>query len=209
MTYALAIFDLDGTLSDSFPWFLRIVNTVADRHGFRRIAEHEIEPLRAQGAREIMRRLGVPAWKLPFIARDMRRMKAAALAEIPLFPGAGAMLQALAARGIATAMVSSDHEANVRRALGPDNARLIAHYACGASMFGKSRKFREVLRMAGVPAAQAIAIGDELRDREAARAAGIAFGAVAWGYASAGALRASNPEEMFETFDAIVAKLAR
>ena len=30
--YKLAIFDLDGTLSDSFPWFLRVVNSIADKH---------------------------------------------------------------------------------------------------------------------------------------------------------------------------------
>ena len=41
MRYALAIFDLDGTLADSFPWFLRIVNSVADKHRFRRIEAGE------------------------------------------------------------------------------------------------------------------------------------------------------------------------
>ena len=38
MTYRLAIFDFDGTLADSFPFFLSVFNTIADRHGFRRIA---------------------------------------------------------------------------------------------------------------------------------------------------------------------------
>ena len=37
MTYRLAIFDFDGTLADSFPFFLSVFNTIADRHGFRRI----------------------------------------------------------------------------------------------------------------------------------------------------------------------------
>ena len=34
MTYRLAIFDFDGTLADSFPWFLGVVNRLADEHGF-------------------------------------------------------------------------------------------------------------------------------------------------------------------------------
>lgn len=208
MTYKLVLFDLDGTLSDSFPWFLRIVNSVADKHGFRRIADGEIDTLRGKGAREIVKYLDVPAWKLPLIARDMRRMKTQALAGIPLFPGVGEMLRALNERGVVTAMVSSDHEANVRLALGPDNARLIAHYACGASLFGKAAKFRRVLKMSGIAPEHAIAIGDELRDSEAARAAGIAFGAVAWGYATREALAAQNPEAMFATMDDIVARLA-
>ena len=43
---SLVIFDLDGTLADSFPWFLGVVNGVAREHGFRPIADADIEPLR-------------------------------------------------------------------------------------------------------------------------------------------------------------------
>jgi len=34
MPYKLAIFDFDGTLSDSFAWFLSVINSVADKHKF-------------------------------------------------------------------------------------------------------------------------------------------------------------------------------
>jgi len=47
MPYSLAIFDLDGTLVDSFPWFKRTINDVADRFGFRRVAPEELEGIRA------------------------------------------------------------------------------------------------------------------------------------------------------------------
>ena len=77
MPPALVIFDLDGTLADSYPWFLRHVNDVADRFGFRRIADDDVEALRHAGSREILRRLDVPLWKVPAIARHMRRLKAA------------------------------------------------------------------------------------------------------------------------------------
>ena len=51
MPPALVIFDLDGTLADSYPWFLRHVNGVADRFGFRRIAADDVEALRHAGSR--------------------------------------------------------------------------------------------------------------------------------------------------------------
>lgn len=208
LPYKLVLFDLDGTLSDSFPWFLRIVNTAADKHGFRRIADHEIESVRGKGSREIVKFFQVPAWKLPIIARDMRRMKTEQLDGIPLFPGVDRLLQTLALKGVATAMVSSDSEENVRRALGPANARLISYYACGASIFGKAKKFRRVLTMSGIAAKHAIYVGDEIRDLEAARKAGIAFGAVSWGYALPQALAAHKPEEMFDSMDDMIARLA-
>ena len=202
MPYSLAIFDLDGTLADSFPWFLRNVNDVADRFGFRRIEENDVEELRHAGSREIIRRLQVPVWKLPGIATHMRRMKAADLDGIPLFSGAAAMLHALRDGGITLALVSSDHEANARRQLG-EAARLFAHVDCGASLFGKAAKFRRVVKRAGLAPSQTISIGDEIRDIEAARDAGIACAAVTWGYAAPNALRARAPEMLFERMEDI------
>ncbi|MBI5319702.1 HAD hydrolase-like protein [Bradyrhizobium sp.] len=204
--YSLAIFDLDGTLADSFPWFLRNVNGVADRFGFRRIEDGDVESLRHAGSREILKRLEVQLWKLPAIARHMRRMKAAHLADIPLFPGTGAMLQSLRDGGLTLALVSSDHEANARRQLG-EAAALFSHFDCGASLFGKARKFRRVVRRAGFTVAQAISVGDEVRDIEAARAAGIACGAVMWGYAAPNALRGLAPEIVFERMEDIAPRL--
>lgn len=206
MKYRLAIFDLDGTLADSFPWFLRIANSVADKHGFRRIETHEIELLRGKGSREIVRHLQVPMWRMPLIARDVRRMKARSVDGISLFAGVDAMLANLSAKGVVCAMVSSDSEDNVRRALGT-NVRAISHYACGASLFGKAKKFARIMRVAGIPASQTIAIGDEMRDAEAARKAGIDFGAVTWGYATTDALRQTQPALVFTRMEDIAEKL--
>jgi phosphoglycolate phosphatase-like HAD superfamily hydrolase len=119
MRYRLVIFDFDGTLADSFPWFLRSIDSVADRFRFRRLREGDVELLRGHGAREIIRYLGIPTWKLPFIARHMRRLKA-----------------------------------------------------------------RD-------------------RDAEAARAVGIPFGAVAWGYSTPEALRSLRPAALFTRMEEI------
>jgi phosphoglycolate phosphatase len=163
MRYRLVIFDLDGTLSDSFPWFLTVVNSFAEKHGFRRIEDHEIETLRGQSAREIITSLQVPYWKLPVIGADMRRLKAQHMHEIPLFAGVPQMLRDLAAKGVTLAIVSSDNEANARAALGA-HAALIHHYDCGASLFGKAAKYKRVLKAAGIAARDALSIGDEVRD---------------------------------------------
>jgi phosphoglycolate phosphatase len=204
--YKLAIFDLDGTLSDSFPWFLSVVNDAADRHGFRRIADSEIDKLRGLTSREIIKSLGVPLWKLPAIGNDMRKRKAAALRDIPLFPGTGAMLRGLRDAGVTVALVTSDNETNAKTAL-REHAAMISHYACGASLFGKAAKFKRVMTAAGVAPHEAIAIGDEVRDADAARDAGIAFGAVSWGYATVDALRGAGAARVFASMEEVVGEV--
>jgi phosphoglycolate phosphatase len=208
LKYKLVIFDIDGTLADSFSWFVRVINDVADQFRFRHVAPDEVETLRGCDARTILQRLEVPKWKLPMIARHMRALKARHLHEIGLFPGVDRLLRELAEKDAVLAVVSSDSESNVRRTLGPANAQRIAFYACGASLFGKRAKFAAILKRSHILATQAIAIGDEIRDAEAARRAGIAFGAVSWGYATVESLRSVAPEHVFSTIDDVLAKLA-
>jgi phosphoglycolate phosphatase len=207
MKYKLAIFDFDGTLADSFPWFLRIINDVADKYRFRRIEEHEIETLRGLDNRKIIEHLKMPMWKMPFVERHMRKRITADINGISLFPGVDRMLKGLVAKGITTAIVTSNSEANVRTVLGQENANLIRYYACGARLFGKPAKIKKVLRQSGFQPGEAICIGDEVRDLHAARDARTAFGAVSWGYASPESFPIHSPEEMFLNMSDIVEKL--
>lgn len=97
--HRLAIFDFDGTLANSFPWFVGVLNGVADRYGFNRVQADEVELLRGYDARQIMRHLQVPGWKLPFIANHMRRLMARDIDGIRLFDGVPDMLRAITERG--------------------------------------------------------------------------------------------------------------
>jgi phosphoglycolate phosphatase len=205
LPYRLAIFDYDGTLADSFAWFTGVYGEVAQRFRLRPLDRDALEAARASSAGALVRQLEVPAWKLPLIANHMRKLAARDRDAIRLFPGVADMLHALAACDVAIAIVTSNSEENVRHALGAELAGLVRHFACGASLFGKRRKLRSVLRLSGVPARDGLVIGDEIRDLEAARAEGLPFGAVGWGYTTLEALQAQRPEELFAT----VAQISR
>ncbi|MEJ0095898.1 MAG: HAD hydrolase-like protein [Methylocella sp.] len=206
--YRLVIFDFDGTLADSGEWAARALNRLAARYGFRSVSDEEIAMLRGQDTRAVLRYLGIRAWKLPFIVKDMRRQMAEETPFIPLFEGTEAMLRSLVERGIAVALVSSNSEDNVRRILGGDCAALIGCYECGASVFGKKSKFRRVLRQTRAANSEVICIGDEARDIEAASGAGLASGAVTWGYATAEFLERQRPTMLFGEMKEIAERLS-
>ncbi len=204
MTYRLAIFDFDGTLADTVPWFAGVVNRMADRYGFRRVAEQDHETLRGYGPRRLLEVLDVPLWKVPAIAYHVRRLMAQDIDRISLFDGVDMLLQTLSEAGVVLALVSSNSRQNVTQTLGPENMALIETTASGVSLFGKASKLRGVLETCGVPREEAIYIGDEVRDIEAAREVNVASGAVAWGYNTVAALRAHKPTELFTTMDDIL-----
>ncbi len=195
--YRLAIFDFDGTLADSFPFFVSVFDQLAQRHGFRTVAPDEAQSLRRLGAKQIMAQLGLPAWKLPVVTRAFIGLMRENAARVPLFDGVSAVLGHLAQRGVVLAVVSSNSRDNVEQVLGPGNAGLVSHFECGASIFGKRSRIRKVLRKSGIDAGHAIYIGDQPTDLEAARSERVAFGAVSWGYGHLDSMSAQAPEAVF------------
>ena len=204
----LVIFDFDGTLADSTAWAIRAVRPLAERFKFRAVTEDEIAMLRGRTSREIIAYLGLPLWKVPLVAAHGKKMMAAEAHAIPLFSGTGDLLRGLSAAGLRLAIVSSNSEATIRSILGADLAGLVDHYGCGAAIFGKAAKFKAVVKAARIPKERVLCIGDETRDIEAAREAGLACGAVEWGYATRRALADHRPTMMFSAMDEIISRVA-
>lgn len=193
----LVIFDFDGTLSDSGDWFLSVVDELARKFRFRTVQPDEVEMLRHRSSREVINFLGISRWKMPLIARHLRKLVGRNAHQIELFPGTPDLLERLADTGVRIALVTSNSEANARKILGEQHAARIDFYACGSSLFGKAPKFRRVLKKMGISATAALAIGDETRDIDAAREVGMRAGAVLWGYASEAVLTAHAPDTLF------------
>jgi len=207
--YKLAVFDSDGTLADTLPWAADAFDQIAARHGIKPLGEQKRKELRHLSARHLIAHLKIPIWKMPAIVAGVRKLMAVHIDEFSLFDGIAGSLRRLHQGGVILGIVSSNSTENVRHILGPANAALIHHYGCGASMFGKAAKLRALLKTSRINAREAIYIGDELRDAEAARKAGMAFGAVAWGCHSLELLRTHGAAEFFNEPGEIGEKLGK
>lgn len=197
MKYKLVIFDFDGTLANSFPWFLQMMNSVAIKYNFKQVPPEAVESLRSLSAMQLVRHLEIPIWKIPLIANYIRQQMGKDREGITRFDGVDELLRQLHANGNIIALVTSNSYANVSHVLGQDNLDLITHIECDVSMLGKRGSFRRVLKRSGLRAEEIISIGDEIRDIEAANAERIPFGAVSWGYTHINALKAHSPAEVF------------
>ncbi|KQQ73049.1 HAD family hydrolase [Xanthomonas sp. Leaf131] len=178
----LIIFDFDGTLADSFDFFLSTQRVLAERHGFRAAQAHEVEDARRLSTRALLKASGLRAWRVPLVAADFIRLMRAG-PPMALFDGIAEVLGTLHASGICLAVVSSNSVENVQRALGEDLSAKFAVIDGGAHLLGKQRALRRVLRATGHTAVQAVYVGDQVADWEAAQVVGLPFAAVAWGYA--------------------------
>jgi phosphoglycolate phosphatase len=199
MKYKFAIFDFDGTLADSFPFFVSVFNQLAEEYDFKKIDATAIPNYRHYSARQMMEMVGLPKWKLAIVGkRFMSLMKDNAHA-IKLFEGISETLEYLVDKNIRVAVVSSNSYENVSCILGENTSRLLTTCDCGMSIFGKAARLEKVLKANTVKASAAIYIGDQVTDLEAAHKKAIAFGAVAWGYAAIESLEAHKPAEIFNT----------
>lgn len=201
MKYKLAIFDFDGTLANTFPFFVSVFNQLADEYKFKKIDLEQVDNYRHYDAKKMMELVGMPKWQLPIVGKRFMSLMKASSSSIKLFPGITEVLEQLARSGVTIAVVSSNSYENVSQILGHQTAQLVTSFDCGMSIFGKAARLEKVLKQNKLPASDAIYIGDQVTDLEAAHKKSIAFGAVAWGYAAIESLAAHHPAEIFTTPD--------
>ncbi|GGY72027.1 haloacid dehalogenase [Cellvibrio zantedeschiae] len=199
MKYKLAIFDFDGTLADSFPFFVSVFNQLADEYDFKKIDAASVDQYRHYNAKQMMEIVGLPKWKLPMVGKRFMSLMKDNANSIQLFDGISETLEYLVEHHVLVAVVSSNSYENLSHILGDKLSQLVTSFDCGMSIFGKAARLEKVLKQNKLTASDAIYIGDQVTDLEAAHKKSIAFGAVAWGYASIESLAAHSPAEIFQT----------
>lgn len=197
MSYRYVIFDFDGTLADSLPFLLSCLGELARTHGFRQPAPEEWPQLRAASLTGLLDSLGIPLWRVPRIARHYRRLLAQRGDQVAPFAEISQALDRLQTSGLQLGLATSNSAAAVHQVL-PQAGHLFPDGEFDISLLGKARRLARLIRRQGVAPADALYVGDELRDLQAACRAGLGCAAVAWGYGCPTTLRAQRPDLFFE-----------
>ncbi|MGC1479386.1 MAG: HAD-IA family hydrolase [Chthoniobacterales bacterium] len=200
----VVVFDFDGTLADTFQTSWEILNSMAKDFKYRPLLAEEIDGARDLSTRGMIRLLGIPKRKLPAISRQGVRLLKECIHEIEPLPGIPEMLKNLNDRGLRMGVVTSNSVENVQAFAENHDLEVFEFVRSSSRLGGKAREIRKVMRRLGFRAADALYVGDETRDIEACRSAGIRCAAVTWGYNSQKALEAQRPHWMLERPEELV-----
>lgn len=189
------LFDFDGTLADSLSAIVEITNRLAPEFGYRPTRLEEVEALKGLTARQLIRYSGIPLLKIPALLRRVRAEMRSHGAAIPPCPGMPGIIQQLAAQQHTLGVITSNTSYTVNTFLQAQGLK--EHFVSvdgGGTLFRKGKLIAQCLERHRFIPAQTVYVGDEVRDIEAARFAGIRSIAVTWGFNSRDALAAARPD---------------
>lgn len=212
----MLIFDLDGTLVDSRADLAAAVNHVLRGSGLPELSEAVVAGYVGDGARRLLQRAVGTAPGVDLddaLRRFLAYYGAHLLDRTRAYPGIPETLAAVAARGITQAVLSNKPAAMSRTILeGLGLSRFFAAVLGGDSLPAPKPDPAGVRRLCaetGAPPSAVLLVGDSPVDLQTARAAGVGFCGVTWGFAAAG-LRAAaatplidGPDELLELMERV------
>ncbi|MEO6053987.1 MAG: HAD-IA family hydrolase [Chthoniobacterales bacterium] len=201
------IFDFDGTLGDTFQVGIEILNQLADEFKFRRLQPEEIEKARNMTTRQLISFLKVPTTKIARVSKRGIEVLQSRIDSIQPLPDVVPMIRELKSRGFILGIITSNAEKNVSYFLKRFDLECFDFVRCSSRLFGKAREIRSVIKANKYLKNEILFVGDETRDIEASKKAGIQIAAVKWGYNSVAALEAMKPEYMLSHPQELIALL--
>ena len=222
---ATIVFDLDGTLAETAPDIISVLNTILLREGLPAVPVAMARDLVGAGARALIERgfrlqgepLGPEMLERLFL--DFLELYAGRIAdESHLYPGVEAALEHLVRAGHILAVCTNKPERHSRLLLSA--LRIDARFSaiCGRDTFPvckpDPRHLTLTIAQAGGDPGRAIMVGDSRTDIDTARGAGIPVIAVPFGYTNVPVSELSPDriighfEELIPAVDAILASRA-
>jgi phosphoglycolate phosphatase len=192
------IFDFDGTLADSMQLLVEITNELAEEFGYLPVTPQQITDLQKLSPRQVLKMSGISLWQLPFLLRRFRLAFQQKANEVRLFPEIVQTLQTLRLSGYKLGIVSSNSVENISAVLRKHRVENLFSFIDSSSVFGKGRAIRSSLRANYIRPEEAMYVGDEIRDIDAARKSKIPSIAVTWGFNHADTLMTHQPDYLVD-----------
>lgn len=192
------IFDFDGTIADSFATVVAIFHDLT--HRSKLVTPEEIVRLRRMRLLDVAKAEHIAGWRIPFLIILGRRRMTKRLGEVQVFGGMGEVIKQLQADDYQLFIMSSNSTMNVKKFLQQNElSQYFSKVYGGVGLLGKARALRKILRQNQLAATDCVYVGDEPRDIEGSKEAGVPCIAVSWGFNAADLLREHKPLAVVNT----------
>jgi phosphoglycolate phosphatase len=189
------LFDLDGTLADTAPDMARTVNLMLEKRGLAAVPVAHVRPHVSKGARGMIGAafgIGTDDPLFKAMREEFLDIYAGNLCiESCLFPGMAQLLDRLEDEGIAWGVVTNKFERLARPVLDGLGVLARARVVVGGDTCARAKPFPDPLLHAaatlGIDPMRSLYVGDDERDVQAARAAGMKSVVAGYGYLGDGA----------------------
>ena len=188
--YQLVLFDLDGTLADTAPDLAAAVNRMRQRRQLAPLPPAELRPWASHGARGMIGQAfsvapGDPRYE-PLREEFLAEYEAAICVETTLFPSMAKTLAAIEQLGLRWGVVTNKLARFTQPLLGAlqldRRAACIVSGDTTAHAKPHPAPLLHALAVTGAVATETMYVGDDQRDIEAGRAAGLDTVVAAYGY---------------------------
>ncbi|HEX7633000.1 MAG TPA: HAD hydrolase-like protein [Candidatus Saccharimonadales bacterium] len=195
---AAIIFDFDGTIADTNDHFIDFV--AGEAH--KQVTPELRKDLRGLPLAAVSRRVGHPWWRLPLLYYKGRKAMEPFMKDMRAFKGMPEVIRKLHAEGHELFIVSSNSAKNVGVFLKRHNIhKEFFQIYGGVFIFGKAATLRKLLKDHSIELKNAVYVGDELRDMQAAESLKMRAVGVLWGFARPGVLESTKPFAVAATPD--------
>ena len=194
MKYKTIIFDFDGTIADTLPQIIKIAMKDTNMYTKTDISTIDINELKDMTITQVFKKFNISIFKIPFIVNKIRNELTKYVDEIKIFPKMKETLEQLKEKDITLGIISSNNEQNIRKFLLNNAIDDFSFIHCEMNIFGKAPVISHAIKKYSLDKKTTLYIGDEVRDIEACRKAGLDIAAVTWGFNSEKVLKKYDPQ---------------
>lgn len=196
MTKRTIIFDFDGTIADSFHAFIHVYNEIGKEYNLTQITAAEARKLRSMTPKEVIRTLKISLFSLPFYLWKGRSLFKKEVKKVKPIEGIIPVLETLS-KTHRLGILTSNEKDSVEQFLLKHSLSMFDFVHAERNLFGKHKALLSLLETHHLSKESTVYVGDEVRDIEACKKAGIRIAAVSWGLNAHDLLATYEPDFLF------------
>lgn len=193
----IIIFDLDGTIANSFDILVEILNDIAKQFNLE-LSKNEITQLiRNENLKDIIKKFKINKIKLFFLLLKIKKKMRDKIININSVPEIKEMIKKLDNK-YTLILLTSNNKKNTEAFLKKENLNYFSKKYFSSGLFNKNKMILKIIKENKYNLNEILYIGDEVRDIQSCKLANIDIVAVTWGFNSKELLQKYSPNYLIK-----------